>query len=224
MFDILVVEDDRDISKVYHDMFVRHGFNAFVAHDGNEALEMLDKRNVDLIVTDVMMPNLDGRTLTEDLRNANYFVPVLVVTAKHTFDDKVQCFEAGADDYMVKPVNLDEMLLRVKALLRRSQMVSKQRIRVGGTEFDCNSLTVSFGEEIVYLPQKEFYLAFKLVSFPNRIFTRIQLMDDIWGADCETDTHTLDVHINRLRERFKTNADFEIVTVRGLGYNAVKKV
>lgn len=171
-----------------------------------------------------MMPNIDGYTLIRELREANYMMPILMITAKDSASDKQACFRAGIDDYMVKPIDVNEMIWRVEALLRRSKIISERKLKLGDTVFDYDSLTVSSShqqEEI--LPQKEFYLIYKLASSPNRIFTRRQLMDEIWGMDTDTDTHTLDVHINRLRERFRNNPDFEIVTVRGLGYKVVRK-
>ena len=176
-----------------------------------------DREYIDLIMSDLMMPNIDGYTLIRELREANYMMPILRITAKDSASDKQACFRAGIDDYMVKPIDVNEMIWRVEALLRRSKIISERKLKLGDTVFDYYSLTVSSShqqEEI--LPQKEFYLIYKLASSPNRIFTRRQLMDEIWGMDTDTDTHTLDVHINRLRERFRNNPDFEIVTVRGL--------
>lgn len=184
---------------------------------------MLEHHFIDLIISDIMMPFMDGFALTRTLRESGYTMPVLMITAKSSLSDKHEGFRAGTDDYMVKPVDVNEMLWRVQALLRRSQIISQRKTMVGETELDCDSLCVRRGEYVTELPQKEFLLLFKLVTSLNRIFTRMQLMDEIWGVDSETDSHTLDVHISRLRERFKDNPDFEIVTVRGLGYKAVKK-
>ncbi|MNN48393.1 Heme response regulator HssR [compost metagenome] len=169
-----------------------------------------------------MMPLMDGYELTRTLRDNNNNLPVLMVTARETFADKQQGFLVGIDDYMVKPINVNEMLLRVGALLRRAKIISERRIEWGGTVLDYDSLTVNQGQESILLPQKEFYLLYKLISYPNKIFTKQQLMDEIWGMDTESDEHTVVVHINRLRERFRESTDFEIVTVRGLGYKAVK--
>ena len=188
-----------------------------------EALDILEHSYVDLIISDIMMPKLDGFTLTEQLRNANYDMPILIITALDGLEDKRRGFRAGTDDYMVKPIDVNEMVWRVEALLRRSQIYSERRITIGSTVLDCDSLTVSFGGTDTSLPQKEFLLLFRLLSSMNRIFTRRQLMDELWGLDSEADPHTLEVHVSRLRERFRDNPDFEIVTVRGLGYKAVKK-
>ena len=168
-----------------------------------------------------MMPGIDGYQLTQDLRDADYTLPILLVTAKERFEDKQRGFMSGADDYMVKPVDMEEMILRVGALLRRAKIANDHKLSYGGTTLDYDSLTVIADGQSLQLPQKEFYLLFKLLSYPNKIFTRAQLMDEIWGMDSETDKRTVDVHINRLRDKFKDSRDFDLVTVRGLGYKAV---
>lgn len=223
MFRILVVEDDRDLRELFCETLRDNGFRAIPACDGEEALSILETTCVDLIISDIMMPKMDGYALTEELRRSNIMTPVLMITARSELSDKQRGFRAGTDDYMVKPIDLGEMIWRVEALLRRSQIVSRRKAQIGSTEFDCDALTVRYGDDVMYLPQKEFFLLYKLVSAPGRIFTRMQIMEDIWGVECETDTHTIDVHINRLRDRFRNNPDFEIVTIRGLGYKAVKK-
>jgi len=183
----------------------------------------LDREHVDLIITDIMMPNVDGYELTRDLRDADYDLPILFVTAKDRFEDKQLGFLSGADDYMVKPVDMEEMILRVGALLRRAKISNEHKLTIGSVTLDYDSLSVSYNGQVSHLPQKEFYLLFKLLSYPNKIFTRSQLMDEIWGMDSETDERTVDVHINRLRERFGELEDFKIVTVRGLGYKVTSK-
>lgn len=224
MFKILVVEDDEELRRLYCTVLRKDGYSVFDACDGEAALRILDREYIDLIVCDIMMPNMDGYELTRELRAVNYDLPILMISAKDRFDDMQEGFRAGVDDYMKKPINVSEMLLRVGALLRRVQSINERRVTVGDTVFEYDSLTVrSLGEEYV-LPQKEFFLIYKLISSPNHIFTRQQLMDEIWGMDTETEARTVDVHIGRLRDKFKTNPDFEIVTVRGLGYKAVKKV
>ena len=223
MINILVAEDDNALRRVIQTVLEKNGFTVFLAKDGQEALDILDSEHIDLIISDVMMPNIDGYELTRELRDADYNQPILLITAKERFEDKQEGFYAGADDYMVKPVNMDEMLLRVGALLRRAKIANEHRLTYGETTLDYDSLTVTAGDKSWQLPQKEFYLLFKLLSYPNKIFTRIQLMDEIWGMDSETDERTVDVHINRLRDRFKSSEDFELVTVRGLGYKAVVK-
>ena len=222
MFNILVVEDDEKLNKLFCSVLNRSGYRALPVFDGDEALEALDREIVDLIISDIMMPNLDGYELTKCLRDANYNVPVLMITARQSFEDKEKGFTSGADDYMVKPVDVNEMLLRVGALLRRARIAHDRRIVCGGTVLSYDSLTISFGGDEIALPQKEFNLFYKLVSYPNKIFTRQQLMDEIWGMETETDERTVDVHINRLREKLKSCADIQIVTVRGLGYKAVR--
>lgn len=176
----------------------------------------------DLIISDIMMPKMDGYEMVRTLRQSGTTIPVMMITAKDAFDDMRLGFLSGSDDYMVKPVNINEMVLRVGALLRRAQMANERRQVIGNTVLECDSLSVHTGGETLILPQKEFMLLYKMVSFPGRIFTRQQLMDDIWGYSSETDTHTVDVHIGRLRERFRDNPDFKIVTMRGVGYKVVK--
>lgn len=223
MFQILVVEDDRELCELFCSVLTENGYTAIPAADGLSALEALDHTQADLIISDVMMPRMDGFELTRQLRKAGYTLPILMITARESAADKREGFCAGTDDYMVKPIDVNEMVWRVEALLRRSQLVSQRKTRIGQTLFDCDTLTVHTPAADIELPQKEFYLLYKLITSPNRIFTRRQLMDDIWGAGSEADSHTLDVHISRLRDRFKQNGDFEIVTVRGLGYKAVNR-
>ncbi|MGN7765758.1 response regulator transcription factor [Paenibacillus sp. 22594] len=222
MFNILVVEDDSKLRQLFCTVLTKNGYNAIPAVNGEDALTLLDKEYIDLIICDIMMPLMDGYELTRTLRDNNNNLPVLMVTARENFADKQQGFLVGIDDYMVKPINVNEMILRVGALLRRARIISERRIEWGGTVLDYDALTVIQGQESTLLPQKEFYLLYKLISYPNKIFTKQQLMDEIWGMDTESDEHTVVVHINRLRERFRESSDFEIVTVRGLGYKAVK--
>lgn len=222
MFNIMVVEDNADMRELFCTVLSDNGYNSIPAKDGVDALEIMDKEYIDLIVADIMMPNMDGYELTRSIRDANYDLPVLMVTAKDQFEDMQQGFRAGSDDYMVKPVNVAELILRVKALLRRAKISSDKKITVGATVLDYDALTVTIDGVETILPQKEFYLLYKLLSYPNKIFTRQQLMDEIWGMDSQTDERTVNTHINRLRDRFEGCNDFEIVTVRGLGYKAVK--
>ena len=222
MFKVLVVEDDRDLRQLFARVLQRSGYETLEAGDGQQALEVLEREYVDLIISDIMMPVMDGYELVRSLREADMKMPVLMITAKDAFDDMRLGFLSGSDDYMVKPVNINEMVLRVGALLRRAQMANERRQVIGGTVLECDSLSVHTDKETMTLPQKEFMLLYKMVSFPGRIFTRQQLMDDIWGYSSETDTHTVDVHIGRLRERFRDNPDFKIVTMRGVGYKVVK--
>ena len=223
MFTILVVEDNADMRELFCTVLSDSGYRCLSAADGMEALEVMDQAYVDLIVADIMMPGMDGYGLTRAVRDAHMDLPILMVTAKDQFDDLQRGFRSGADDYMIKPINVRELVLRVEALLRRAKIQSEKRIVVGNTVLDYDALTVTIHGKETILPQKEFYLLYKLLSYPNKIFTRPQLMDEIWGMFSETDERTVNTHINRLRERFGDCDDFEIVTVRGLGYKAVKK-
>ena len=222
MFKILVAEDDVELRQLFCRVLTRNGFTAVGVPDGLAALDVLEHEYIDLIVSDIMMPRMDGYTLVRGLRDAGNAIPILMITAKDSFQDMQFGFIAGTDDYMVKPINVNELVLRVNALLRRAQMVAQRRQVIGSTAFDLDSLTVTCGQSAAILPQKEVLLLFKLISAPGHIFTRQQLMDDIWGVESQTDPRTVDVHINRLRDRFRDNPDFEIVTVRGIGYKAVK--
>ena len=223
MFHILVVEDNDNTRKLMQAVLSQNGYEPIPARDGEEALEILDRKHVDLIVLDIMMPRMDGYEFTETLRASGCDLPILMVTAKEKPADKHKGFLIGTDDYMVKPVDEEEMLLRIAALLRRSRIVNEHRLEIGNTVLDYDSLTVTCAQGVLELPKKEFMLLFKLLSYHNKIFTRRQLMDEIWDMDSESDERTVDVHINRLRDHFRGNDDFEIVTVRGLGYKAVKR-
>lgn len=223
LFNILVVDDDKNTRKLMHAVLKSNGYFPILASDGLEALDSLDKNHVDLMIVDIMMPNMDGFELTKQLRDYNSTIPILMVTAKQLQEDKRQGFLVGTDDYMTKPVDEVEMLLRIKALLRRSQIINNHKITIGKVTLDYDALTVHRDGEIHTLPPKEFYLLYKLLSYPDKIFTRIQLMDEIWGMDVNSADNTINVHINRLRNRFLAYPEFEIVTVRGLGYKAVKK-
>lgn len=223
MFDILIVEDDYDVCQLFKHVLLQNGYNVATASDGKEALQLMEKEHFDLMISDVMMPEINGYELVRMIRKSNEEMPVLMITAKGTFDDMQESFLAGTDDYMVKPVNVDEMLLRVGALLRRAKIVHERRQSIGNTVMEMDTFTVISENDKQILPQKEFMLLYKMASYPNKIFTRQQLMDDIWGYDSETDAHTVEVHISRLREKFKENKDFEIVTMRGVGYKVVKR-
>ena len=223
MFKILVVEDDNELNQLFCRTLNRNGYVALGAFDAAQALVMLEKEAVDLIISDVMMPGMDGFEFVKQLRDAKMTLPIMMITAKSDIKDKQSGFSSGADDYMVKPVDLQEMLLRVQALLRRAKSVSERKLVFGGTSLLYDIWTVEDETGSQVLPQKEFQLLYKLLSYPGQIFTRQQILDDIWGPEGYVDSHTLDVHISRLRERFKKNEDFEIVTIRGLGYRAVKK-
>lgn len=222
MFRILIAEDDNELRQLFSHVLSKHGYSVTGVDTGEDALKALELSYYDLIISDIMMPVMDGYELVSSIRSAGLTIPVLMITAKDAFDDMRLGFVSGTDDYMVKPINVNEMVLRVGALLRRAQMINERRLTIGSTIMECDSLTVICNKQSAVLPQKEFMLLYKMASFPGRIFTRQQLMDDIWGYDSETDTHTVDVHIGRLRERFRDNTDFKIVTMRGVGYKVVK--
>jgi DNA-binding response OmpR family regulator len=223
MFDILVVDDDKNTRYLMETVLTNEGFKVFTAVNGREALKCLDNEHIDLIVLDIMMPEMDGYEFTETIRLTNADMPILMVSAKQLAEDRKKGFVLGIDDYMTKPVDSEEFLLRIKALLRRAKIATDKRIVIGDVVIDYNSFSVTKDDVTQELPQKEFMLLFKLLSYPDKIFTRIQLMDEIWGMDCETGWETLTVHINRLRKRFEGWQEFQIESVRGLGYKAVKK-
>lgn len=222
MFNVLIVEDDEKLNHLIKTTLLKSGYTVYTAMNGNEGIEIFDNNYIDLIVSDIMMPECDGYELARAVRERNASIPILFVSAKDKYEDKQQGFQIGIDDYMVKPIDINELVLRVAALLRRAQIANERKLTVGTTVLDYDTMTVSKGGEEIILPQKEFNILFKLLSFPNKIFTRTQLMDEFWGLQSESLERTVDVHITRLRDKFKGNQDFEIVTVRGLGYKAVK--
>lgn len=224
MVRILVVDDDKNTRRYIEAVLKAENYTVFTATNGEEALELMDKEHIDLVVLDIMMPKMDGYEFTKALRDSNNNLPILMVSAKQLPKDKRKGFLVGTDDYMTKPFDAEEMILRIKALLRRAQIASEQKIVIGDVTLDYNSFTVSKGNEIQELPQKEFLLLYKLLSYPGKIFTRIQLMDEIWGNDSESGWETVTVHIGRLRKKFQGWEEFEIESVRGLGYKAVKKI
>ena len=223
MLKILIAEDDQELRALFAHVLRKNDYAVTGVTNGAEALEALERDYFDLIISDIMMPVMDGYTLVRRLREEGIRTPVLMITAKDAFDDMRLGFLSGTDDYMVKPINVNEMVLRVTALLRRAQMINERRQVIGGTVLSCDSLTVSTPAGSMILPQKEFMLLYKMASYPGRIFTRQQLMDEIWGYDSDSDTHTVDVHIGRLRDRFRGNTDFRIVTIRGVGYKVVRR-
>jgi DNA-binding response OmpR family regulator len=224
MFHILVVDDDKNTRRLFQAVLEGAGYNVFKAENGMAAFDVMDSTHIDLVIVDIMMPQMDGYEFTETLRETNPLLPILMISAKQLPADKKKGFLVGTDDYMTKPVDEEEMLLRVKALLRRAKIVSERKITIGEVVLDYDSLTVTKENQVMELPQKEFLLLYKLLSYPGKIFTRIQLMDEIWGADSESGWETVTVHIGRLRKRFEGWEEFEIESVRGLGYKAVKKV
>lgn len=220
MFSVLVVEDDETINKMICAKLKQENFKTFQAFDGEEALEIMDREHIDLIICDIMMPNMDGYELTRELRSVHNTIPILMVTAKSQLEDMEKGFKAGTDDYMIKPINMKEMILRVNALLRRAQIANEKKLVIGDAVLDYDALTVKIGNQEFDIPPKEFYLLFKLVSNPNKIFTRLELMDEIWGMDSEVDERTIDSHIKKLRRKFENYSAFKITTIRGLGYKA----
>lgn len=224
MFHILIVDDDKNIRFVMKEILEANGYTAFTAKDADEALKLLESEHIDLAVIDIMMPRVNGYELTQEIRDYNQDFPILMVSAKQLPEDRKRGFLAGIDDYMSKPIDADEFLLHVKALLRRFKIVHEKKIVIGDVVLDYDSYTVTGHGEVQELPQKEFQLLYKLLSYPSKIFTRIQLMDEIWGVECETNPETVTVHIGRLRKRFEGWEEFEIENIRGLGYKAVKKL
>ena len=224
MFQILVVDDDKNTRLLLKAVLQAENYSVFTADNGESALDVMDKEHIDLVVLDIMMPKMDGYEFTKVLRESDNNLPILMVSAKQLPADKQKGFLVGTDDYMTKPIDETEMLLRIKALLRRARIANERRIVIGDVTLDYDSLTVYRKDEKQELPQKEFMLLYKLLSYPGKIFTRIQLMDEIWGADSDTGWETVTVHIGRLRKRFEGWEEFEIVSVRGLGYKAVKRV
>ncbi len=218
----VVAEDDKGTRRLMQDTLADAGYEPMLAADGQEALDLLMQKHVDLMILDVMMPKLDGFSLLSTIRHSGSQLPVLVLTAKEAMADKKQGLRLGADDYMTKPADEEELLLRIGALLRRAQAISSRRLTVGGTTLVYDSLSVECGGSVTELPRKEFQLLYKLLSCPDKTYTRRQLMDEIWDLGSDSDEHTVNVHINRLRDRLKENRDFAIVTVRGLGYKAVR--
>ena len=218
MFNILVVEDDKNLRKLITTYLQRNKYNTYEATNGEEALNVLDQSYIDLIVSDIMMPKMDGYELIKSLREAKYDVPILIITAKSEIEDKKEGFLLGADDYMVKPIDIEEMLLRIQVLLRRSKSASEKKIQIGDLLLNYNQLSVIKKDKVYNLAQKEFYLLYKLLSTPNTIFTRQELIEEVWGLESDSDYRTVDVHIKRIREKMKDVDEFEIVTIRGIGY------
>ncbi len=223
MFNILVADDQPNIRRLYQHTLEKNGYRVFTAENGEDALSVLEAEHIDLVILDVMMPKMDGFDCLKTIRESGLIMPVLIITARDGVEDLRRSFMLGTDDYMVKPVDDIEMLLRIKALLRRSKIAEEQRIVIGSTELIYDSFTVKRNGKETVFPRKEFQILFKLLSFPGKTFTRQSLMNEFWDMDTDSEARTVDVHINRLRERLGDNDDFEIITVRGLGYKAVKK-
>ena len=223
MFKILVVEDDKNLRKLIVTCLEKANYTVFDTKNGEEALELMDRQYVDLIVTDIMMPEMNGYELIKELRDANYNTPILIITAKEDIEDKRVGFSLGADDYMVMPINIDELIMRVKSLLKRSNQANEKKIKIGDVELDYDKLEIRKKDKVYQLTQKEFYLIYKMLSTPDTIFKRQDLIEEIWGLENESDFRTVDVHIKRLREKLEDINEFEIVTIRGIGYKAIIK-
>ena len=223
MFNILVVEDDKNLKKLMITYLKKNSYNTFEANNGMEALDIIDKNYIDLIISDIMMKEMDGYELTKSLRDANYTIPILLVTAKSTITDKKEGFLLGADDYMVKPIDMEELLLRVKVLLKRANSANETKLIIGNMIIDYKQMSIIYKGKNYQLAQKEFQLLYKLLSTPDTIFTRQELMEEIWGLDSESDFRTVDVHIKRIREKLKDITEFEIATIRGIGYKGIIK-
>ena len=223
MIRILIADDDKNIRLLFKAVLEGAGYQTLTAENGREALEIMEHQHIDLVVLDIMMPQMDGYEFTRTLREADNNLPILMVSAKQLPADKRKGFLVGTDDYMTKPIDEEEMLLRIRALLRRARIASERRIEIGKVVLDYDAFTVTRGDAVQELPQKEFLLLYKLLSYPGKIFTRIQLMDEIWGVNSETGWETVTVHIGRLRKRFEDWPEFQIESVRGLGYRAVKR-
>ena len=224
MFHILIAERDAKTRRQLERALQKKGYQITGVADGAAALAQIDRVLFDLMVADTDLAHIDGFELTRQLRETGYLFPILLISGQNDFPSKKKGFELGADDYMAKPVDIEEMALRIQALLRRSRRIHDRQLLVGNTVLDYDSLTLSTRDTSWSLPQKEFLLLYQLASYPGKIFTKQQLIDEIWGLDSESDIRTVDVHVNRLRERLKFNDDLHIVTVRGLGYKAVKRV
>ena len=223
MINILIIDDDKNTRFLLYEVLKMNNFNVFQANNGLQGLDMLEREKVDLVIVDIMMPEMDGYEFTKELRSYNPTLPILMISAKQLPLDRKKGFMAGIDDYMSKPIDHEELVLHINALLRRANVISNNQIVIGEVVIDQDSFTVTKGEEVIELPQKEFQLLFKLLSSPNKIFTRLQIMDEIWGIDSETGWETVTVHIGRLRKRFEGWEEFQIENIRGLGYKAVKK-
>ena len=224
MINVLVIEDEENIRTIIKKVLTREGYKVLEAGSAEEGLEIIDKKPIDFIVLDVTLPNMDGYEFTKELRSSHMEIPILMATARQLPMDKHKGFIVGTDDYMTKPLDMDEFILRIKALLRRSKIVSERKIQIGKVTLDYDTLTVTRENEKTTLPQKEFYLLYKLLSYPDKIFTRLELMDEIWGYETDSEDTTINVHINRLRKKFESYPEFEIKAIRGLGYKAVKKI
>lgn len=224
MFQVLVVEDDQELNRTVCAYLNQNGYQALGCLNANEAYDaMYGGTLFDLIISDIMMPGVDGFAFAKTVRELNQEIPILFMTARDDFASKQRGFQAGIDDYMVKPIDLDELLLRMEALLRRARIASSKKLTVGGLTLDAEEHTAYINGEEIPLTVREFNLIYKLLSYPKKTFTRSQLMDEFWDSASTSGPRTVDVYMVKLREKFADCADFEIVTVHGLGYKAVLK-
>ncbi|MBR2377293.1 MAG: response regulator transcription factor [Clostridia bacterium] len=221
MFRVLVVDDDKNIRFFIKEALELENYKVFTARNGEEALDIYDKEYIDVVIVDIMMPIMDGYEFTKELRSVNKDVIILMISAKQLSEDRIKGFKAGIDDYLSKPIDIEELLIRMKVHLRRINGAGDKKLVIGDVIVDYDSFTVTKGGDVQELPQKEFLLLYKLLSSPNKIFTKIQLMDEIWGLECDTGWETVVVHVGRLRKRFENYSEFKIENVRGLGYKAV---
>ncbi len=223
MFQILVVEDDKDLNRTVCDFLNRSGYQAAGCMNADDAYDAMYDRTFDLIVSDIMMPGVDGFEFAKTVRGLDQNIPILFMTARDDFASKQRGYRVGVDDYMVKPVDLDELFLRIGALLRRAKIASSRRLTVGRFVMDADEHTAYLGEEEITLTNREFEILFKLLSYPRKTFTRSQLLNEFWSIDSNTGPRAVDVYMTKLRTKLTACEDFEIVTVRGLGYKAVIK-
>ncbi len=223
MIKILLVEDDYDLNNLVKTILQRNGYSVSNFYSAKDALKSMENKVFDLIVSDIMMPEIDGFEFAKIIRENDKNIPILFMTAKDEFEDKLRSYSLGVDDYMVKPIDIKELVLRIGALLRRAKINSERKIKIGDTILDSDSLSLQNDEKTIILPLKEFNILYKLLSNPNKIYTRSQIMNECWGIYSESMDRTIDVHITHIRDKIKDNTDFEIVTVRGLGYKAIIK-
>ena len=221
MIKIIVVEDDVKLNNLIKTILEKNSYVVDSAYNPNEAFLKMEKNSYNLIISDIMMPEMDGFEFAKIIRDINKEIPILFITAKDGFEDKKLSYEIGVDDYMVKPIDINELVLRVGALLRRAKINAEHKLTIGNSVLNSETLSITTRDEEIILPLKEFKILFKLLSYPNKIFTRSQIMNDCWGMYSESIDRTIDVHITHLREKLENNKDFSIITVRGLGYKAV---
>lgn len=220
---ILIVEDNKDFNRAVSSYLIQNGYDVFSSYNANEAYDVLYENAIDLIISDIMMPGTDGFELASAVRETNKEIPILFVTARDDFMSKRLGYGIGIDDYMVKPIDLDELQLKIGALLRRAKIASSHKIAIGNLILDSEEHTAYYNGEEIQLTVREFNIIFKMLSYPKKTFTRSQLMDEFWDVDTNSSTRTVDVYMTKLREKFSVCDEFEIVTVHGLGYKAVVK-